>query len=144
MFERMDDRFQLILKQEFDDFLTLVEQGAKSLAPHDEGDLTDSINSSGARIVGKGVTGEVGANTAYALRRHEEPYRGGVYPKYDNGSKFPDYYVNGRGAGTRAKGSWRGYPAGRKYITNAVKATEADFKDMLERVLERCIREGLL
>lgn len=144
LFRRMDDRFQFILLQEFNDFLNLVEEGAKALAPHDEGDLEDSINSSGAHIQGAGVTGEVGANTAYALRRHEEPYRGGVHPKYDNGSKFPDYYVNGRGAGTRGKGSWRGYPAGRKYITNTVKATERDWEDMLERVLERCIREGLL
>lgn len=143
MFRTMDDRFQRILKEEFTDFMHLVEQGTKALAPHDEGDLEDSINTV-VQTQSHGITGTVGANTVYALRRHEEPYRGGVHPKYDNGAKFPDYYVNGRGAGTRAKGTWRGYPAGRKYLTNAVKATEKDFEDMLERVLERCIREGLL
>lgn len=143
MFERMEDRFLVILKEEFTEYLNLVEEGAKALAPHDEGDLEDSINSE-VRILHQGIMGIVGANTEYALRRHEEPYRGGTHDKYDNGSKFPDYYVDGRGAGTRAKGSWKGYPAGRKYLTNAVKATEQDFNDMLERVLERCIRGGLL
>lgn len=143
MFMTMDDRFQRILKEEFDDYMALVEDGVKSLAPHDEGDLEDSI-AAYSQLLPNGITGAVGANTEYALRRHEEPYRTGKAPKYDNGGKFPDYYVNGRGAGTRAKGMWRGYPAGRKYITNAVRATEQDFYDMLERVLERCIREGLL
>lgn len=143
MFENMSDRFEQILREEFQDYLELVEEGAKALAPHDEGDLEDSINSE-LRMIFGGIMGIVGANTEYALRRHEEPYRSGSHPKYDNGAKFPQYYVNGRGAGTRAKGSWRGYPAGRKYLTNAVKATEKDFNDMMERVLERCMREGLI
>jgi hypothetical protein len=143
LFEGMDKRFTRILKEEFTKYVKLVEQGTKALAPEQEGDLVDSINSE-VRMVHHGIMGIVGANTEYALRRHEEPYRPGTHPRYDNGAKFPNYYVNGRGAGTRSKGSWRGYKAGRKYLTNAVKATEKDFQDMLERVLERCIRRGLL
>lgn len=143
MFDNMDDNFTRILKQEFQDYVNLVEEGTKALAPHDEGDLEDSISSE-VMLRPSGIIGTVGANTEYALRQHEQPSRSGSHTKYDNGAKFPDYYENGRGQGTISKGTWRGHAAGRKYLANAVKATQQDFTDMLERVLQRCIQEGVL
>lgn len=140
-FDRMEDAFVRILKEEYTKYGMLLEEGAKALAPEDEGDLVDSLNFTGLKVTGNGVEGEVGSNLVYALRRHEEPYRGGSHPKYQRGSKFPNYYKNGRGATTRAKGSWRGFPAGRKYLENAVKATEDYYNEMLQRILERAIRE---
>lgn len=144
LLQTMPKRFEQILIEEMTKFGSKVEEGAKELAPEDSTDLVDSINFGKARRYSGGVIVEGGANTPYALRRHEEPYREGVHDKYDEGSKFPDYYVHGRGAGTRSKGSWRGYQAGRKYLENAVKATNEDWDDMLERVMERVVLEGLL
>lgn len=144
LFERFEDRFVVILREEMTKYGALVEEGAKALSPKAESDLEDSINFGQAVVMGDMVIVEGGANTVYALRRHEEPYRSGTHDKYDDGAKFPDYYEDGRGAITRSKGSWRGQPAGRKYLTNAVRLTADDWNDMLERVLERCIRENLL
>lgn len=138
----MEQRFMAILVQEMTAYGMLVEEGAKALAPHDEGDLEDSINFGQARRMGNSVVVEGGANTPYAMLQHEKPAGGRTNPKYDNGSKFPAYYSGGRGARTRSKGGWRGYIAGRKYLFNAVKATEHDWNQMLDRVLERVIRES--
>lgn len=144
MFETMPQRFEELLIEEMTRYAMLLEEGTKALAPKDKGDLEDSINFSRPQRDGQGVSFEGGSNLEYALRRHEEPYRNGKHPYYDNGAKFPDYYQNGRGARTRSKGSWRGEKAGRKYLERAVNLTEQDWNDMLERVLERCLREGLL
>jgi hypothetical protein len=135
-FARMEEAFVQILVEEYTRYGLLLEEGGKALAPEDDGDLAASINFSGLRVTADGVEGEVGTNLVYALRRHEEPYRMGTFPKYSRGAKFPDYYVNGRGAETRNK-SWRGIPAGRKYLENAVKATQEDYEEMLRRILER-------
>jgi hypothetical protein len=140
-FERLEEAFIQILKEEYTRFGLLLEEGGKALAPEDDGDLAASINFSGLQVTSTGVEGEVGSNLVYALRRHEEPYRRGKFPKYSRGSKFPDYYVNGRGATTRTK-SWRGYPAGRKYLENAVKATQRDYEEMLQRILDRALNGG--
>lgn len=140
-FARMEEAFVTILKDEYRKYGLLLEEGAKALAPEDDGDLAASINFSGLTVSANGVEGSVGTNLVYALRRHEEPYRMGTYPKYSRGAKFPDYYVNGRGVTTRGK-SWRGYPAGRKYLANAVLATEGYYQDMLQRILERTLNGG--
>ena len=137
----MEEAFVTILKDEYRKYGLLLEEGAKALAPEDDGDLAASINFSGLTVSANGVEGSVGTNLVYALRRHEEPYRMGTYPKYSRGAKFPDYYVNGRGVTTRGK-SWRGYPAGRKYLANAVLATEGYYQDMLQRILERTLNGG--
>ncbi|WKV22459.1 putative tail protein [Bacillus phage vB_BceS-M2] len=125
-----------IVESEMRDFVHLVEEGAKALAPEDEGTLVDSINSEVHRR-GNSVEGQVGTNLEYAMIRHEAPYRGGSHPKYDNGSKFPNYYIGGRGAGTRAKGSWKGFPAGRKYLENALRACEPDYDHVNTRIWDR-------
>lgn len=140
-FETMEEAFLSILKDEFTKYGLLLEEGGKALAPEDDGDLAASINFSGLNVTSEGVEGSVGTNLVYALRRHEEPYRLGKFPKYSRGAKFPDYYHNGRGVTTRGK-SWRGYPAGRKYLANAVLATEEYYQEMLQRILERTLNGG--
>lgn len=140
-FERMEEAFVRILKEEYKKYGLLLEEGGKMLAPEDDGDLAASIRFSGLKVSGNSIEGDVGTNLVYALRRHEEPYRMGKFPKYSRGAKFPDYYHNGRGAGTRGK-SWRGYPAGRKYLENAVKATQEYYNDMLQRILDRTLNGG--
>lgn len=138
-FEKFDENFERILIEEYTKYGMLVEEGTKALAPHDEGDLEDSISFGRAKKEGKTVVVEGGSNSPYALRRHEEPYRKGVYPKYDNGAKLEDYYVNGRGEGTRGKPPWRGYQPGRKYLQNAINATKKDYNEMNERILQRAL-----
>lgn len=128
-----------ITKQEMTKFGLLVEEGAKALAPHDEGDLEDSISFDPAKQVGNDIIVEGGSNSPYALIRHEAPYKMGTRDKYDNGAKFPRYYLNGRGRRTLTKSSWRGFKPGRKYLQNAVIATETDYDKMNERIQERVI-----
>lgn len=140
-FDKMDKKFTRILAEEYTKYGKLVEEGTKALAPQDESDLTDSINFDKAEITRTGVTVEGGASSEYALRRHEEPYREGTYPKYDNGAKFEDYYVDGRGLATRLKPNWRGYMPGRKYMENAIKATQRDYNKMNQRILDRTLGE---
>jgi hypothetical protein len=139
MFNEMEDNFMRILTEEYTQYGMLVEEGTKALAPHDEGDLEDSINFGQAVPEGSGVSVEGGSNAKHALKRHERPYRMGTHPKYENGAKFPDYYKDGRGEGTRSKRSWRGQMPGRKYLLNAINATERDYEKMLDRILERTL-----
>ncbi|MBP3950338.1 HK97 gp10 family phage protein [Bacillus suaedae] len=136
-FAKMESRFREILVEEYTQYGLLVEEGAKSLVHHDQGDLEDSIHFNKAEVTGDEVIVQGGSNLKYALKRHEAPYRMGVHDKYDNGAKFPNYYVGGRGRGTHAKPSWRGYKPGRKYLENAIKATEKDFDKMNTRILKR-------
>lgn len=138
-FDKMEKDFQDILIDEYTKYGMLVEEGAKALAHHDEGDLEDSITFDKAKIEGSEVVVEGGSNSKYAIRRHEEPYRPGTHPKYSNGAKFDRYYMNGRGRGTLTKPKWRGYKPGRKFLQNAIIATEEDYDEMNERILDRTL-----
>jgi hypothetical protein len=138
-FEKMEENFVDILVDEYTKYGQLVEEGTKALVHHDEGDLEDSISFDRAKLKGDQVVVEGGSNSPYALRRHEEPYRSGTHDKYENGAKFPRYYLNGRGRGTLTKRRWRGYKPGRKFLQNAINATKPDYNQMNERVLERTL-----
>ncbi|MCM3651329.1 hypothetical protein [Metabacillus litoralis] len=138
-FDKFEKDFERILLEEYTKYGMLVEEGTKALVHHDEGDLEDSISFDKAKRVGNTVIVEGGSNSVYALRRHEEPYRYGVHDKYDNGSKFSNYYVYGRGRGTLGKPQWRGYKPGRKFLQNAINATNPDYDKMNERILERAL-----
>jgi Bacteriophage HK97-gp10, putative tail-component len=139
LFEDMDENFEKIAIEEYSKFGLLVEEGAKALVHHDEGDLEDSISFDKAKRVGNDIVVEGGSNSPYAWRRHEEPYRPGIHDKYDDGSKFPRYYLNGRGRRTLTKARWRGYKPGRKYMQNAIRATEPDYDAVNARILERVL-----
>jgi hypothetical protein len=134
-----EDDLKRIAKQEYTEYGQLVEEGAQALAPHDLGDLEDSINTTKARLSGNSLQVSVGSNKKYALRRHEEPNRKGVHTKYDNGAPFKGYYVDGRGVRTRSKPNWRGKAPGRKYLTNAISATQSDYSKMNQRILTRAL-----
>ena len=141
LIDGLEDEFYKIAKEEYTKYGMLLEEGTKALAPVDEGNLEDSINFITKRE-GNSIVIEGGSNLEYALRRHEEPYRMGKHPKYDNGSKFPDYYKDGRGRETRAKGTWRGMQSGRKFLTNAVILTEEDWNTMNRRIIQRLFGGG--
>lgn len=141
-FDEMETELKKNLIQEYTKYGLLVEEGAKALAPHDTGDLEASITTEPATIKGgraQRVVAAVGSNSKYALRRHEEPYRKGRFPKYDNGSKFPEFYIDGRGQITRSKPAWRGQLPGRKYLQNAINVTEKEYHEANERVLKRTL-----
>ena len=141
--ERAEQDIDRILLEEYTGYGLLVEQGAKALAPHDEGDLEASIHFDPATATLNGVQVEGGSNAKHALIRHERPYSERTHNKYSNGAKFPDYYQDGRGERTRAKPTWRGYEPGRKYLENAIKATEEDYDRMNERILQRILGEDI-
>lgn len=136
-FRKAPDIFERILKEEMTKYGLLVEEGTRALAQKDTGDLEESINFSRAEKQGQAFVVEGGSNLKYALRRHEEPYRRGKYPYYDDGAKFPNYYVNGLGRRTRLKPNWRGERPGRKYMQRAINVTEKDFGVMMDRVYAR-------
>jgi hypothetical protein len=140
LFDDIDENAIDIVKEEYSKYGMLVEEGTKALAPHDEGDLEDSISFDRAQQHGDSIVVEGGASAKHAVIRHEMPYRKGVHPKYDNGAKFPDYYQEGRGEGTRMKPAWRGLAPGRKFMQNAINATLEDYNKMNERILERTLR----
>jgi len=131
------DKWEHIALEEMTKFGKLVEEGAKSLAFHDTGEFEDSITSDPAIREGDGVSVEIGSNSPLAVTLHERPYRMGTHDKYDNGARFPRYYVNGRGRRTITKPKWRGFKAGRKYMQNAVTAVEPDLDKMNERIQQR-------
>lgn len=139
LIDGMEEEFERIALQEYSKYGLLVEEGTKALVFHDEGDLEASINFGPAKKEGKSIVVEGGTNMVYALKLHEKPYGNKTHNKYENRSVFEDYYVNGKGERTRAKPSWRGYKPGRKYLQNAVNATEKDFDKMNERILKRFI-----
>lgn len=142
LLDDMEADLERIAKEEYTEFGMLVEEAVRALMPRDESDLEGSYNVSPAKVSGGEISIEGGSNSEYALRRHEEPYRMGTYPKYDNGSKFPNYYVNGRGARTRSKPGFRGEQAGRKYQERAVNLIKKDFNDMNKRILDRVLGGG--
>lgn len=133
--KRIDD----IIKEELEDFGIHVESIAKELAPVDSGDLENSIKASKVIVQGEQFSITIGTNNEYALRRHEEPESSGIRPKYERGVKYDKFYINGRGEKTRKKPNVRGYKPGRKYLTNAVKATEEDWNTLCERVIARVL-----
>lgn len=118
MLDEMDKEAENIIADEMTRFGMLAEEGTKALVHHDEGPLEDSVNFDRAKIEGRNVIVRGGSNMIYALRRHEEP---------------------GRGPGTLAKPSWRGYRPGPKYMENAIKAIEPDYNKMNARALERIL-----
>ena len=136
-FNSGDERLTNLFIEEYTKLGLLAEEGMKALTFHDEGDLEDSISFDKAIRKGDHIIVEGGSNSPYAWRRHEEPYKMGTYPKYDNGSKFPRYYLNGRGRRTLTKPNWRGYKPGRKFAQNTMIALEPDFDAINARILER-------
>lgn len=141
LLDKVDENVDRIIIDEYSKYGLLVEEGAKALAPHDKGDLTDTINADRARRNGNEIFVEVGVGSIYGAYQHEKKLRPGTHPKYDRGAKFPGYYKNGYGARTRSKSGWRGEKPGRKYLERAVDLTEKDFDEMNQRALER-IMEG--
>lgn len=138
-FNTMDERFIRICTEEMTAFGLTAEAMAKALAPRDSGDLEDSITASVAELRGTIFEVIVGTNLDYALRVHEQPERKGVYPKYERGVKYDNYYMNGDGEETRNKKSVKGYKPGRKYMTNAVLASEDDWNEMCQRIITRVL-----
>ncbi|MDK3882496.1 HK97 gp10 family phage protein [Staphylococcus pseudintermedius] len=112
------ERFDKALQKNVGLFSLEMENDSKALAPRQDGELENSIQSKTS--FRNGVASSVtGSNLKYALRRHEEHERKGVYPLYRRGVKHPDYYYNGRGEITRAKSPVGGFQPGRKYLHNA-------------------------
>lgn len=118
-FEDMDKNIEKIIVEEFNAYLMLVEQGAKALAPHDTGDLEDSITTTPIRKELGQFVAEIGTNIEYALIVHEYPMNWGKR--------------------TRAKRSWRGNRPGNHYISRAVNLTEKDWEIITERILMRVL-----
>ena len=135
--EEMNDEKDAIIIEEYTRFGLLVEEGTKALAPHDKGDLEDTIHSEPAKRDGDGISTEVYVGSEYGVYQHELVPRSGEHPKYENGAKFPGYYKDGKGARTRSKPGWRGEEPGRKYLERAVELTDDDFTEMNERALDR-------
>ncbi|MEB5827116.1 HK97 gp10 family phage protein [Staphylococcus haemolyticus] len=117
------------VKRAANEVLLNAESDAKSLSPRDKGRLENSINASKATYTDGYVSGVVGSNLVYALRRHEEQERKGTYHKYENGVKYADYYINGRGEVTRAKPEVSGYVPGRKYLSNACEINKDNWRN---------------
>lgn len=135
----LETAFDRELKKEMKDYVLLVETGARALAHRYGGDLEESIIAAEVAVKNGMVIGEVGSNLVYAWRRHEEPYRRGKHPLYDNGIRIDNYYKDGLGARTRGKSSWRGQMPGRKFLSRTVTITEADFAAGMSNALKRAL-----
>ncbi|WP_144559557.1 HK97 gp10 family phage protein [Shouchella miscanthi] len=132
-FKAMPKRFERAAIQELGKYSALLEEGAKALVHHDEGDLEDSISFDPPKKKGQGFEFEGGSSSKYALVRHYQPYRMGVHDKMPG----DNYYVGGRGRRTHNKPAWRGERAGRLYLERAIRVTDKDFQRTGERILER-------
>lgn len=141
-FRTMNKRFSLILLDEMDKIGLTCEEYARALAPRDSGDLEDSIHSTQARIEGRSFVVYVGTNMEYATYVHELNNVRPVGDKYERGVKYPNYYIRGRGTGTRQKPSVKGYQPGRKFLQRAVILTDQHFEKAMERALERLLEGG--
>lgn len=119
------------LKSAADEVLLNTEGDAKALSPRDSGRLEQSIISTRATYKNDVISGRVGSNLVYALRRHEEHERKGSYNKYEDGVKYEGYYFNGRGELTHAKPSVNGFKPGRKYLENAGTINENNWANNL-------------
>lgn len=136
MIDSIDDR----LAEGLNEYAALVEEGAKALTFKDYGDLETSINAEPAKWRDGVLQASVGTNLEYALRLHEQPYKPGERPKYDNGIKIDDYYIDGRGRRTRNRPSWRGEEPGRKFLARAVSVTEEDFQEIMAEAYADVLR----
>lgn len=114
-----------------DEVLLNTEADSKALAGRDSGRLEQSIRASQAKYSNDVISGRVGSNLVYALRRHEEQPRIGSYNKYEDGVKYEGYYFNGRGELTRAKPSVSGFKPGRKYLENSATINEKHWRSNL-------------
>lgn len=114
-----------------DDVLMETEGTAQALAPRDSGNLERTIKSSKAKHAGGRISGSVGSNSVYALRRHEEAPRRGFYHKYEDGVRYDDYYFNGRGERTRVKPKVAGLLPGRKYLSNSAELNRSNWNNGL-------------
>lgn len=141
-FRTMNKRFTLILLDEMDKIGLTCEDYAKALAPRDSGELEDSIHSTQARIEGRSFIVYVGTNMEYATYVHELNNVIPVGDKYERGVKYPNYYIRGRGTGTRQKPNVKGYQPGRKFLQHAVILTDKHFEQAMERALERLLEGG--
>lgn len=118
-----------------------VEEQAKALAPRDGGRLEQSINSTPAHYNNGKISGKVGSNLVYALRRHEEAPRMGTYHKYEDGVRHEGYYYNGRGELTRAKPNIGGFKPGRKYLENSSLLNEKNWKNNINDAIHDTYKE---
>ncbi|WP_394877005.1 HK97 gp10 family phage protein [Mammaliicoccus lentus] len=141
-FRTMNKRFSLILLDEMDKIGLTCEDYAKALAPRDSGELEDSIHSTQARVEGRSFVVYVGTNMEYATYVHELNNIRPVGDKYERGVKYPNYYIRGRGTGTRQKPNVKGYQPGRKFLQHAVILTDKHFEQAMERALERLLEGG--
>lgn len=116
--------------------LSEVETDAKGLAPRDSGRLEQSIEASQAKYRNDVISGSVGSNLVYALRRHEEQPRKGTYNKYEEGVKYKGYYFNGRGELTREKEKVKKQKPGRKYLENSATINEKHWRSNLANAIK--------
>lgn len=123
------------IKKSANDVLLNAESDSKALAPRDGGRLESSITSSKAKYESGYVSGVVGSNLVYALRRHEEAPRIGTYNKYEDGVKYEGYYVNGRGEITRSKPNVGGFKPGRKYLYNSSLLNEMNWRNSIAEAI---------
>lgn len=141
-FKTMNKRFNLILLDEMDKIGLTCEEYAKALSPRDSGDLENSIHSTQATVEGRSCVVYVGTNMEYATYVHELNNVRAVGDKYERGVKYPNYYIRGRGSGTRQKPNVKGYQPGRKFLQHAVILTDQHFEKAMERALERLLEGG--
>lgn len=141
-FKTMNKRFNLILLDEMDKIGLTCEEYAKALSPRDSGDLENSIHSTQATVEGRSFVVYVGTNMEYATYVHELNNVRAVGDKYERGVKYPNYYIRGRGTGTRQKPKVKGYQPGRKFLQHAVILTDKHFEQAMERALERLLEGG--
>ena len=139
-FQKAERDFRPSVKKHMTRFTLNVQGDAQKLVSVDSGELQSSIHTLPARETSEGIVTSVGTNNEYALRRHEEPYKQGVRPKYERGTKFDMYYINGRGYGTRNQPGVGQYKAGRKYMQNAVLYNESNFGKMCENILREVLK----
>lgn len=137
---KIPKRFNEIMTEELHKVSLTAERYARQLAPRDTGELENSINTGSVKREGNSFVVYVGTNMEYATYVHELN-SSRVGDKYDKGVKIPGYYVNGRGAGTRAKPNVKGYMPGRKYLRNAIVLTETHLETAMSRAIERVLGE---
>lgn len=119
------------MKDAADEVLMNAEADSKALVGRDGGQLENSIIASPAVYSNDVISGKVGSNLVYALRRHEEHERIGTFNKYEDGVKYEGYYYNGRGELTRAKPNVGGFKPGRKYLENAGTINQPHWRNNL-------------
>lgn len=136
----LPQRLNKAIIEELQKVALTAERYARQLSPRDTGELENSINAGRVQHEGNSFVVYVGTNMEYATYVHELN-SSRIGDKYDKGVKIPGYYVNGRGAGTRAKPNVKGYMPGRKYLRNAIVLTEVHLENAMKRALERVFGE---